>query len=191
MVKSTNSGEKYFPELLEGLKKGDEKAIDYLFTTHNAALCRFARAFTGSGSSAEDIVQEVFVHIWEKGLRLDKGKSLESYLYVAVRNGCVSLARKQRENMGLEAVEQQAEEEPEAHDWKAVWNAVERLPGQCRLILKLVVLEEMKYAEVAEYLELSVNTVKTQIKIAYRELRKEFSHGDLLLFFIFAGKAKG
>ncbi len=188
VVKSTNSGEKYSPELLEALKKGDEQAFDYLFTTHYTDLCRFARAFTGSASSAEDVVQEVFIHIWEKGLKLDKNRSLDSYLYVAVRNGCVSFARKQKEITSLEAVKQRAEEETETDDWKAVWKAVERLPEQCRLILKLVVLEEMKYAEVAEYLELSVNTVKTQIKIAYRELRKEFSRHHLLLFFIFAGK---
>ncbi len=179
---------KKLQEIVENLEKGDEQAFDYVFTTHYKDLCRFAYAFTGSVQVAEDIVQEVFLRIWERGLRLDKGTSLHSYLYVAVRNGCVSFARQQKEMIGLEAVEQQAEEAPRTEDWEMVWKVVEKLPAQCRLILKLVVLEGMKYAEVAEYLGISVNTVKTQLKIAYRQLRKEFSYRHLLLFFAFAGR---
>ena len=65
----------------------------------------------------------------------------------------------------------------------ALWEAVNSLPEQCRVILKLVVLEEMKYAEVAEKLGISLNTVKTQMKIAYRELRGKLSGKQLFLLF--------
>lgn len=176
-------------KIIRDLERGEKQAFDYVFTTYYTDLCRFARAFIGSREAAEDVVSEVFVRIWERGVRLEKNRSLDSYLYVAVRNGCVSFTRKQKEFIGLEAVTQQQEDNPKPDEWGMVWKAVEGLPEQCRLILKLVVLEEMKYAEVAAYLEISVNTVKTQIKIAYRELRKEFSRQHLFLFFIFAGQA--
>ena len=74
-------------------------------------------------------------------------------------------------------------EETLLEDWKFVWDAVEELPERCRLVLKLVVLEDMKYAEVAERLDISINTVKGQMKIAYRELRKKFSTGQLVLLY--------
>ena len=63
---------------------------------------------------------------------------------------------------------------------------IEELPFQCRVIFKLVVLEEMKYQEVATYLDLSVNTVKTQMKIAYKILREKLRpyHALLLVFYL-------
>ncbi len=175
-------------EIVKALERRDEQAFDHLFVTRYTVLCRFAKAFVGSFEFAEDIVQEVFIHIWEKGLKLDKNKSLDSYLYVAVRNGCVSFIRRHQDKVGLEEIVSLQQEESEQNDFQKIWQAVESLPEQCRLILKLVVWEEMKYVEVAEYLGISVNTVKTQIKIAYRELRKKFSMQNLVLFYILAAK---
>ncbi|MDE5611076.1 MAG: RNA polymerase sigma-70 factor [Odoribacter sp.] len=177
-------------ELAVALERRDERAFDVLFKEHYEELCRFARAFVRVPDMAEHIVSEVFVRIWERGLRLREGTSLESYLYVAVRNGCVTQMRSRREMVRLESIAEREEEVEEL--WREerleeVWTAVERLPEQCRLILKLVVLEDMKYADVAERLGISVNTVKTQMKIAYRELRREFSEKRLLLFFALCG----
>ena len=90
-------------QLVQDLKKGYEPAFDYLFTTRYEDLCRFARAFVGSYDVAEDIVQDVFVRIWENNLKISSDISLDSYLYVAVRNGCVSYVRRQRPHVGLEA----------------------------------------------------------------------------------------
>ena len=172
-------------QLVQDLKKGYEPAFDYLFTTRYEDLCRFARAFVGSYDVAEDIVQDVFARIWENNLKISSDISLDSYLYVAVRNGCVSYARRQRPHVGLEALSEMETEEILAEDWKYVWDAVESLPEQCRVVLKLVVLEDMKYAEAAEKLDISVNTVKTQMKIAYRELRKKFTSGEISVLFYY------
>lgn len=168
--------------LTNDLERGDESAFDYLFTTRYESLCRFAHAFVGSYDVAEDIVQDVFVKIWENNLKIN-GTSLDSYLYVAVRNGCVSYARRVKPNVGLKALEKYEVEEVSIEDRKFVWEAVEVLPERCRLILKLVVLEDMKYADVAERLNISINTVKGQMKIAYRELRKKFSKDQVALLF--------
>ena len=160
--------------LVNDLKKGHEPAFDYLFTTRYEDLCRFAHAFVGSFEAAEDVVQDVFIKIWEKNITISNSASLDSYLYVAVRNGCVSYARKTRSSVGL--------------DCQFVWEAVESLPEQRRLVLKLVVLEDMKYADVAERLGISLNTVKTQMRMAYRELRQKFTIKELtLLFCYFSG----
>lgn len=184
-MKSIPTDVKDLQEIVNALEKGNEQAFDYLFETYYTALCRFARAFVGSFEFAEDIVQEVFIHIWERGLKLDKNKSLDSYLYVAVRNGCVSFIRRHKDKVDLEDIVTLPQEELESIDFHDIRQAVENLPEQCRLILKLVVWEDMKYLDVADYLGISVNTVKTQIKIAYRELRKKFSRQRLVLYYIF------
>ena len=58
--------------LVNDLKKGHEPAFDYLFTTRYEDLCRFAHAFVGSFEVAEDVVQDVFIKIWEKNIETGK-----------------------------------------------------------------------------------------------------------------------
>ena len=107
-------------------------------------------------------------------------ESLDSYLYMAVCNSCVSFKRQRKEHLDLEKAEG-VEEETGSIDKRSVWAAVDSLPEQCRMILCLVAFEDMKYAEVAERLRVSVNTVKTQMKIAYRELRKRLNKSEVFL----------
>ena len=57
------------------LKKGHEPAFDYLFTTRYEDLCRFAHAFVGSFEAAEDVVQDVFIKIWEKNITISNSAS--------------------------------------------------------------------------------------------------------------------
>ena len=170
-------------KLIQDLNKGLERAVDYLFAVYYVKLCRFARVIVGSPEVAEDVVQEVFIRIWERKMKISNQMSLDSYLYVAVRNSCISFNRKEIA-VGLERVMYQAEES-HVYDWKGIWEAVDSLPQQCREVLVLVVFEDMKYAEAAEKLGISVNTVKTQMKISYRELRAKLSKDELLLLYAF------
>jgi RNA polymerase sigma-70 factor (ECF subfamily) len=162
--------------LVMDLQQGHKEAFDYLFCTYYKDLCHFASTFVGSMATAEDVVQDFFIRIWEAGVHIDRHTSLESYLYVAVRNRCVSHIRGRKRHVGIEALTGRAAENTNREDveeWNFVWKVVEGLPTQCKIILKLVVVEEMKYAEVAERLNISLNTVKTQLKIAYRVLREK------------------
>lgn len=168
--------------LIQDLNKGLESAVNYLFAVYYVKLCRFARAIVGSPEVAEDIVQEVFIRIWERKLKISSQVSLDSYLFVAVRNSCISFNRKERPTVGLERVMYQAEE-IQMYDWKSIWEAINSLPLQCREVLVLIVFEDMKYSEAAEKLGISINTVKTQMKISYRELRGKLSKDELLLLY--------
>lgn len=168
--------------LIQDLNKGLEGAVDYLFSVYYVKLCHFARVIVGVPEVAEDIVQEVFIRIWERKLKISNQISLDSYLYVAVRNSCISFNRKEKVTVGLERVMHQAEEN-QVYDWNGIWKAINSLPLQCREVLVLVVFESMKYSEAAEKLGISVNTVKTQMKISYRELRKKLSKDELFLLY--------
>lgn len=176
--------------LVRDLEHKDERAFNYLFRTRYKELCRFAVVFLDSYEDAEEVVQDLFVKLWTDGLRLKDAASLDSYLYVSVRNACANVSRRQVRHVGLEAAAGEVAESPkEEEDLSYVWKAVDALPEQCRAILKLVVIEEMKYAEVAEKLDVSINTVKTQMKIAYRELRQRLSPQQMVLLFLKAGSS--
>ena len=175
--------------LVRDLNAGREEAMKYLYAAYYASLCRFARTFVRSSEDAEDIVQQLFIRIWEKKIDVEKMVSLDNYLYTAVSNGCVSFMRRHKESEDLERAAGEYEEELPI-DKESIWAAVGSLPEQCRVILALAVFDDMKYEEVAERLRISVNTVKTQMKIAYRELRKKLDKRQVFLLLRFFRKKK-
>lgn len=163
--------------LLQELKAGKESAFDSLFRLFYKDLCRFACSFLNDPMMAEDVVQEVFEKVWTRRKFIDEDRELDHYLYVSVRNACYTLLKQKKERLKLEEVDSRktyTEEIPSESDGlQLIRHMIEELPFQCRVIFKLVVLEEMKYQEVATYLDISVNTVKTQMKIAYKLLREK------------------
>jgi len=77
----------------------------------------------------------------------------------------------------------------ETPELNRLWGEIENLPLQCKVVFKLVILEDMKYKDVADSLGISVNTVKTQMKIAYKTLREKLKQEQFsLLLFLFGIK---
>ena len=178
--------------LTRELKEGKEVAFDYLFRTRYKNLCRFAATFVIHFDVAEDIVQEVFEKIWKKNTRIDEGESIDSYLFVAVRNACFTLLKNKRERVDLEVVKQNLETPEEVIEFDTpelnrLWKEIDNLPVQCKIVFKLVVLEDMKYKDVANSLDISVNTVKTQMKIAYKTLREKLRQDQFFLLLLLFG----
>ena len=178
--------------LTRELKEGKEVAFDYLFRTRYKNLCRFAATFVIHFDVAEDIVQEVFEKIWKKSTRIDEEESIDSYLFVAVRNACFTFLKNKRERVDLEAVKQNLETpevviEFDTSELNRLWREIDNLPVQCKIVFKLVVLEDMKYKDVAESLDISINTVKTQMKIAYKTLREKLRQDQFSLLLLLFG----
>ena len=178
--------------LTRELKEGKEVAFDYLFRTRYKNFCRFAATFVIHFDVAEDIVQEVFEKIWKKNTRIDEGESIDSYLFVAVRNACFTFLKNKRERVDLEVVKQNLETPEEVIEFDTpelnrLWKEIDNLPVQCKIVFKLVVLEDMKYKDVANSLDISVNTVKTQMKIAYKTLREKLRQDQFFLLLLLFG----
>lgn len=175
-------------QLIKELRAGKESAFDYLFRSRYKDLCRFAWSFVSDYSVAEDIVQELFSTIWRRKEAIDEHQSLDSYLYVSVRNACFTYLRTRKQNVELSALRNEAVLPEtdcifESPVLRTLWNAVEALPLQCKVIFKLVVLEDMKYQDVADHMDISINSVKTQMKIAYKELRSKLDKKQMLLMY--------
>ena len=157
-------------------------------------LIRYVTKMTCDKAAAEDIVQEVFEKIWKKSTRIDERASIDSYLFVAVRNACFTFLKNKRERVDLEDVKQNLKVSEEVVEFETpelnrLWGEIENLPLQCKVVFKLVILEDMKYKDVADSLGISVNTVKTQMKIAYKTLREKLKQEQFsLLLFLFGIK---
>ena len=73
--------------------QASKKQFSGYFETYYRQLCLHALHFMGNSEDAEDVVQEIFVHLWDKRERLDTVSSVKSYLYKAVRNNCLTRIR--------------------------------------------------------------------------------------------------
>lgn len=168
-------------DIQKALIKDKDLGLKLLFNRYYKPLCVFAFKYVDDLSVSEDIVQEVFIKIWEKDIIPD---NLSSYLFSSVKNSCVSYLRKQYpEYIALT-------DDVAFYDQKCVMDnadlkqqnlvkAIENLPEKSREVFKAVVLSDMKYKEVADEFNISVNTVKSNLARSFRLLR------EILHVFIF------
>ena len=180
-------------DIIDLLKKGNVACVKMLFDNYYRALCVFALRFLNSFEDAEDVVQEVFVNFWEKKKGCEFSGSLRSFLFGAVNKAALYHLRNS-DRMVFEGLEthlnQLMEEEmPESDEDIALrkqklFREIEALPEKCREVFVAIVLENLSYKEVAEKLNVSVNTVKTHYSRALKQLREHLDIIALLFFSI-------
>lgn len=151
-----------------------------LFSEQYSSLCNYANGFVNDLNDAEDVVQEVFIKIWQNRQDLIGTDQVRFYLFTATRNNCISLLRKRKHPaMGGDDIEKLAhiaDEGPRQaippEDIHAlVGRALGQLPPQCQLIFKMSRFNKLTYAQIAEELNLSVKTIENQMGKALRILR--------------------
>ncbi len=158
----------------------DQAAYKELFTAFYPRLMPLAVSIIKSRQSAEEIVSDVFINIWQKRSRLEHISNLKLYLYTATRNTALNYRERENPTQTIDLAELPVElgmlpMNPEgllitAEMKKMIREAVNQLPNRCRLIFKLVKEDELKYREVAELLKISVKTVEAQMTIALKRI---------------------
>jgi RNA polymerase sigma-70 factor (family 1) len=161
-------------------RQDDQQAYKELFTSLYAYLLRFAKTLVKSKESAEEIVSDVFIKIWEKRTELEKIGNLKVYLYVATRNLAYNYLDKQKKNFtnpieGFQAELTSIYFDPEqllitADMLGFIHKAIDQLPPKCKMVFKLAKEDGLKYREVAEVLNISVKTVENQLAIALQKI---------------------
>lgn len=168
-------------EWVAAVRAGDPAAFETLFHTYHAPLCAFAYRHLGARDLAEEIVQEVFLFVWERRATWEVRTSVRSYLFTAVRNAAMSYLRHERVVRRREPEVRElhqahrASPETEAIDAEiavAVRKAVSQLPARCRLVFTLNREQGLTYAEIADVLGISPRTVEVQIGRALKSLRR-------------------
>lgn len=143
--------------------------------------------------TSKEIVQEVFINLWNKRDSITSERSVKSYLYTSVKNRCFNWLRDHKKFRS-----HVLDFEIEDHDTiferddlesqeikKRIEDAMEKLPDRCREIFELSRFEDLKYREIAERLGLSVKTVEVQVSKALKILRVELKDLITLLFWAF------
>lgn len=160
----------------------DSRTFEDIFREHHAACLAFAVHYTGNVHAAEEVVQQVFLHIWEKRESLGITGATKSYLFAAIRNTAISNWRKETVRQEKEQVAGDlhvAGVQLQAPAWeleRLYQQALEVLPDRCREVFILSRQQQLKYAEIAAVMNISVKTVENQmgkaLKIMHKELRE-------------------
>jgi len=155
------------PNLIGLCKRGDAKAQYQLYKLYSKAMYNVAIRMTGEKESAEDILQDSFVKAFSEIHKLNNENAFGGWLKRIVINRCIDEIRKRKYTLkDMEILTEQhveiAEEVDEAVDPEMVHQLIKKLPDGAREILVLHALEGMKHAEIAEKLQISESTSKTQ-----------------------------
>lgn len=169
------------------------EAYKAFFDALYSPLCLFANKYLNNLEASKDIVQDVFVKVWEENIRFQNEHTIKSFLYTSVRNRSLNLLKSKPQQLfetyslpEFELLESDSfffREVFVAETGAILDKAVSTLPYKCAQIIKLS-LKDYSNAEIAEELAISINTVKTQKKIAYQKLRPLLKESLLFVLYL-------
>lgn len=180
------------------LRPGDSKAYEKLFTEWYVPLCNYANSILRDADEAEDVVQKMFCKLWDQRNEIEIKSSVKSYLYRMVHNNCLNKVKQQKirfEHNRIIACERNDTvnnvENNVLHNEleQQLQRALEQLPPRCREVFMLSRFQYRSYAEIAQEMQITANTVETQIVKALRILRHELKdYLPFLLIFLLKSK---
>lgn len=162
--------------------RGNKKAFKNFFYTFYPVLCLFAQRFISSSDAACDIVQDAFIEYWENRKRFSNIEKAKGYLYTIVKNKCLNYIKHQV------IVEKHQKPDPDIDSEKFFFNSmieeetihiihsvISKLPPQSKKII-LCCLDKMTNKEIADSLNISINTVKTLKQNSYKFIREKLKN---------------
>lgn len=178
---------------IKGIKSRDNRVFGQLFEKYHAAMFRFSETYVFAPEVAEDIVQEVFIKLWESpNIKIEK--SLKSYLFLMVRNRCIDHLRnrqiedkKKKKLLEAQILSDSTNIEFDERTSEIIKRTINELPDQCRLVYQMSIYESKKYAEIAQEMDISVSAVKVQMFRARKYLRENLYilRDQIILFGLF------
>jgi len=167
---------------ITALKEGSVEAINLCFDLYYAALCSSANYYVKQPSLAEEIVQGVFVDFWIHRDNIPTQLTVKGYLMTSVKHDCLDYLKHKKieeryidhfKNEMLDSYEDIFDDLVNKDLQKALNNAINKLPTQCKEIFLMSRFKYMSYKEIAATLSLSLKTVENQMGKALRIVRAE------------------
>ena len=182
--------------ILPGINGKDERCWEQLYNSCYAAMCVYVESIVKDMDCAKDIVQDYLAKFWVTKPYKTLKSGLDKYIFQAVKFSAITYlkeARRKEDSYHSFSREMMSEEdtiqlEEQVDIIKVVYQMIDLLPAERRQIFMMVFVDGMSYQEVAERLEISKNTVKTQLARALKFLRKEMKDNDISFLFIFLVK---
>lgn len=173
------------------LKQGDEKALQQIIGRYWEPLYKMAANTLDDFPLCEDIVQELFIRLWDKRESLDFTYSLKAYLFASVRYEVYRQVKRQmqfateKETSELSCSEKyNPQNQMEYHElMESVEKIVQRLPERCQHIYQLSREQQLSHKEIASRLNISPKTVESQLTIALRRIRVGLTKVLFSIFF--------
>jgi RNA polymerase sigma-70 factor (family 1) len=184
--------------LLEHLANGNQTAFEYIFNTYYPRICLYAAPFATEDKQAEDIAKEAFIRIWNSDKRFKSIEHLKNTLYLSTKqigiNHQVAHQRTLQREEKYYSIQQPYEGHHLQHMIQSevmgeLYEAVNKLPEQAKAVIVSTYLEGKSNQEVAEEMNISLQTVKNYKMRALKQLRQHLAPDtfQLLLsaYFIF------
>lgn len=183
------------------LRSGSHQAYEMLFTEWYVPLCNYAYSILRDQDEAKDIVQKTFYKLWDQRAGIEIHTSIKSYLYRMVHNNCLNKIKQRKiysehnEHIAYEtndSVNNTENSVLQSELQVQIEMAIEKLPPRCKEVFMLSRFQQMSYAEISKELNITTNTVETQVVKALRILRMELKDylPVVLLLYIMSGIMK-
>ncbi len=162
------------------MKSGDESAFDYLFNFYYPGLVVYANRFLVNNHLAEEIVQGIFVKLWQDRRYIEINSSVKSYVFQSVKNKCLDILkhRKIKDHYASKVRHEAETSNEETWDtyveselYLILIREIEKLPPECQKVFRYSRMRNLSNKEIAEKLGISVRTVENQISKALKILR--------------------
>lgn len=156
----------------------DRRTFKKLFSNYYSPLCLFADKYLDDIELSKDLVQDVFVKLWERDVKITSKLTMKSFLYVTVRNACLNYMR--QNSLNEKRLQDYSELNSESlYEFNVLdedvnyrlYRAVDRLSPRSREAI-LLAIQDYSNQEIAEKMEVTINTVKTLKQRAYRRLKQ-------------------
>lgn len=169
--------------------------FEELYRSHFLHLCNFADQFVADSGTSKDIVQKVFVALWEKRATVQSGYSVRAYLFTAVKNRCLNHIRDRKKYrshfLDLECGDFEMISEDGFLEFsdlqKEIDRALETLPDKCRLVFEMSRFKDMKYKSIAAELDISEKTVEAHMTKALKTLKSYLKKYLMVIQLIITG----
>jgi len=169
-------------ELIAAIIDRDKKVFELFYKRYYKQLFAVAYRYTGHTQTAEEVVHDVFIMIWNKAAQLNIQQSMKSYLFRAVVNSALNILKKEKTDaekhnaylsvQDAAVSESTTQDEMEEEVLRGLEEALALLPEKCRQVMYLSRFGRLKQKEIAEQMNISIKTVKNHLTYGFHKLRE-------------------
>ncbi|MDD7885491.1 RNA polymerase sigma factor [Flavivirga sp. 57AJ16] len=179
-------------EVIKAIKIGDRKAFKYIFEQYYNRLVAYITTYTHNKILSEDIVQQTFVVLWEDREKININKSFQGYIYkIAYHRYIDSIKKEKRRSRKLNelwehALSNRIIEDKEVTEKRIIklTSIIERLPPKSKEVIMLNKVHGVKYKDIAIKMGISIKTVESHMRSAFKKIRKEFEKDTTIFMLI-------
>lgn len=180
--------------LLVAIKQGDQISFAKLFNHYSLPLSNYVFRILEDKQQTEDVVQEVFLQIWLDRDRLDSVNNFKDFLFIRVRNRVYSLLKENAKrnaifypidfNSVLEKGDEEIDKEELEQYYVFLEEQINKLPSQQKAVFTMSKFNRLKYEEIAQQLNISIETVRKHMYVAQRTLKQQLRTKFKFILFI-------